>query len=92
MSILKGDFGNMKSLAIKIGGFPQVGKMDSFFKVVRDNKNSIKFSDISAGIGNLSNLGGMANGALGSLNSMVGSMTGGNQMVAGALGGATSAA
>ena len=39
--LCKQDFQNMRPLALKVGGFPDLGKLNSFFFLIRKNKNSI---------------------------------------------------
>ena len=41
MSASKLDFSNIKPLALKIGGFPDLEKLNGFFHIIKKNKDHI---------------------------------------------------
>ena len=48
LSISKLDFSGLKPLALKIGGFPDLTKIQSFFDIIKKNKGSFGLSDLKA--------------------------------------------
>ena len=48
LSISKMDFSGLKPLALKIGGFPELSKIQAFFDIIKKNRSSFGLVDISA--------------------------------------------
>lgn len=46
MNICKHDFKKMRSIAVKVGGFPTIQKLESFFYLIKKNKEVITFDPV----------------------------------------------
>ena len=48
LSISKLDFSGLKPLALKIGGFPDVSKIQAFFGIIKKNKGRFGLAELKA--------------------------------------------